>query len=857
LQQPTIACLDGSRCASGTTCVEVADTTVCASQDQLNVCANEADGAQCTLLSSTPGTCQAGVCVTSRVCGDGIVVGTEICDDGTANANTPNAACRPNCRPQRCGDLVVDNGEVCDGDASSTTGYCSYDCQSTGTCGNSYVDIQGRDFNSTMDDELCDQGIYGLGHDGCASNCRFESGDWRQVLRGQLARSRHVMVYDRQRKRMVAFGGINALGALGDTWEFSGRGWIQIPTVIAPPPRYDAAMAYDEARQEVVMFGGSSSSVTFDDTWTWDGVMWRQQQPATHPTARFGAAMAFDAKRGEAVLFGGMKAGVPSGETWRWNGTNWLNASATVGPTARRSAQMSYDQMRENIVLFGGIGSDADRETWLWNGTSWRQPSPRPTMSPPATTLHCLAYSDTTHEVLMIGRSLDDDTPEPSWIWNGTDWRQGSDSIPSNRFGQTMAYDNERQEFIVLGGQTHDQTIVGDSLRIGRIDDTIDDAYAVRQIAAAIPDPLSDHSLTYSSSTGETLLFGGQSTDLGFGQRTNNDIWSLQGGAWTKLQPETSSPERRRKHASAFDPLRGKLILFGGKLKDLGTTEGVGKDLWEFDPVAITWKEIPIPVGALWPPEISGASLVFDTSQNRMMLSGGSLLDGAAINDVWQWDSTSSTWSKATPQINPMRNQGDTVAYDQRRGRAVLYGNAGTWLWNGVDQTWTKMPLGDGPGQRTGQSMVYDPVRANVIMFGGQGLDFGPRNDAWEWDGTAWHELQFATLPFSRQNAALAYDALTSRIVMFGGQSSEAVNLNDTWELAYRSNTSPSESCLSKNLDADRDGLFGCDDPDCWGRCTPTCPPYTQCDTAAMVPRCGDDFCSAVESSQLCPGDCP
>jgi hypothetical protein len=187
----------------------------------------------------------------------------------------------------------------------------------------------------------------------------------------------------------------------------------------------------------------------------------------------------------------------------------------------------------------------------------------------------------------------------------------------------------------------------------------------------------------------------------------------------------------------------------------------------------------------------------------------------------------------------------------------VLYGKAGTWLWNGVDQTWTKMPLGDGPGQRTGQSMVYDPVRAIVIMVGGQGLDVGPRNDAWEWDGTAWHELQFTTLPFSRQNAALAYDALTSRIVMFGGQSSEAVNLNDTWELAYRSNTSPSESCLSKDLDADRDGLFGCDDPDCWGRCTPTCPPYTQCDTAAMVPRCGDDFCSAVESSQLCPIDYP
>jgi hypothetical protein len=97
--------------------------------------------------------------------------------------------------------------------------------------------------------------------------------------------------------------------------------------------------------------------------------------------------------------------------------------------------------------------------------------------------------------------------------------------------------------------------------------------------------------------------------------------------------------------------------MFGGQLEDLGTTDPVGNDLWEFEPVAITWREIPIPLGALWPPEIYGASLVFDTSQNRMMLSCGRLLDRAAINDVWQWNSTSSTWSKATPQINPPRNQ--------------------------------------------------------------------------------------------------------------------------------------------------------------------------------------------------------
>ena len=40
----------------------------------------------------------------------------EACDAGAATSNLANAACRTNCQPQRCGDMVLDNtkGEVCD-----------------------------------------------------------------------------------------------------------------------------------------------------------------------------------------------------------------------------------------------------------------------------------------------------------------------------------------------------------------------------------------------------------------------------------------------------------------------------------------------------------------------------------------------------------------------------------------------------------------------------------------------------------------------------------------------------------------------------------------------------------------------
>jgi hypothetical protein len=66
--------------------------------------------------------------------------------------------------------------------------------------------------------------------------------------------------------------------------------------------------------------------------------------------------------------------------------------------------------------------------------------------------------------------------------------------------------------------------------------------------------------------------------------------------------------------------------------------------------------------------------------------------------------------------------------------------------------------------------------------------------------------------------------------------------------------------CLG-GFDGDGDGLIGCDDPDCWGRCTPLCPPDStpdwpdDCDTA--LPHCGDGVCNPnLETQRLCPGDC-
>jgi hypothetical protein len=53
--------------------------------------------------------------------------------------------------------------------------------------------------------------------------------------------------------------------------------------------------------------------------------------------------------------------------------------------------------------------------------------------------------------------------------------------------------------------------------------------------------------------------------------------------------------------------------------------------------------------------------------------------------------------------------------------------------------------------------------------------------------------------------------------------------------------------------DSDGDGRTGCADPDCWGRCSPLCPPGETCTPGA--PHGGDGVRGAVEDSSICPDD--
>jgi hypothetical protein len=189
------------------------------------------------------------------------------------------------------------------------------------------------------------------------------------VCRGMVCSSR--MVFDEARGQLVL---VRADGPTLQTWRFDGRRWLRLETPSAPPARQWFALAYDRQRQRVVLFGGGLvMGGDLDDTWELQGQTWIQAQPASRPPARAEAAMAYDEGRGTVVLFGGRRANQPLDDTWAFDGTSWV-AVGGPRPPARQGAAMAYHRARGAMMLFGGDQPpEVFVDVWELTAAGWRE----------------------------------------------------------------------------------------------------------------------------------------------------------------------------------------------------------------------------------------------------------------------------------------------------------------------------------------------------------------------------------------------------------------------------------------------------------------------------------------------------
>lgn len=291
-----------------------------------------------------------------------------------------------------------------------------------------------------------------------------------------------------------------------------------------------------------------------------------------------------------------------------------------------------------------------------------------------------------------------------------------------------------------------------------------------RLAPAASPSARHGHSMTFDSTRGKVVLFGGRSQDQEAGQET----WVWGDGSWTRLNPPMA-PEARFGARMVFDDITDRTVLFGGLRGD----DLPFADTWTWD--GSTWTRLETRDS---PEGRCGHGMVYDPKRERVFLYGGMdpNLDPSHFDGTWVLDRGGSTWLRLTGSKSPGPRAWHAMAYDGLRNTIVLFGGemevapglyeelGDTWIWR--DDRWQQVFPTNSPPAQQGHAMTWDAGRGCIVLFG--------RDQTWEWDGTDWFPTAAGAPVPQRRSHAMVYQPVPGRVLMFGGLGVQ--EYGDTWE---------------------------------------------------------------------------
>lgn len=299
-----------------------------------------------------------------------------------------------------------------------------------------------------------------------------------------------------------------------------------------------------------------------------------------------------------------------------------------------------------------------------------------------------------------------------------------------------------------------------------------------------------DYAAIYDPVHHRVVMFGGLDSDTVLSDRTF--VLDLNGPPdWTELQLSGSSPSARQGHRAIYDPVRERMIVFGG----YDTT-------WKDDVWALSLSDPPewteLPVSGDGPSARMHHGLIYDPVRDRLVVVCGG---PGWLGDIWVLPlSEPLLWTQVIPPGAWVWRAGHTTIYDPVRDRLILFaghafegsGNdvwaltlAGTPAWSPLNSP------GARPSPRTYHTAIYDPILDRMIVFAGWSGS-SAINDLWalSLSGTpTWTNLLAGEPePSPRDLLTAVYDSAEDRMVVYGGWTGNQF-LNDTWVLDWNRTT--------------------------------------------------------------------
>ncbi len=602
-----------------------------------------------------------------------------------------------------------------------------------------------------------DQGTT-LQHDS-AETWLWNGSRWLQRFPATIppARAVHSMVWDSTRNRVVMFGGRQSPADieeptlfLNDTWVYQNENWSKIESAENPPVRQFGAMAYDSSRDRVVLYGGNvldPTDDTFDamfDTWEFDGQQWTEfTSPAESNPKVAKPVLGYDAARNETLLVGLNETGTAT-LMYRYDAANhsWTAVTPVKMPTCVNDGHMIFRAHKNRVAFLGGVCSTdtpLTEELFEWDnaGNTW---VPITIGGLPRGAAQAVAYDPLRREVVVFG---------------------GTAAFGTVLFSQTsilQANDLWRSVFITLRPQP--RSLIGFDTdassntiwMFGGLDETSSffhsDLWGYRNgqwFPASAGPTACDNPLTAFDSDRNRLVVN----------CTGTETYEWDGSAWKTFTDLKTKPQLRRFAGMVYDPILKKVVMFGGF-----NNNNYRDDTWTWN--GTEWTELKISKDKR-PPHRGQMSMWFDPLQGKVILYGG--IGRGSVNervtrysDMWSFNGTA--WTKLNVTETPGGRFGAQVGVNPVTGKTLLFGGLrvevraddpkgealrqffdnDTWEWDGTASRWTRLftdPATPEPEVRENGSVAWDPVASQLVMFGGYADGFY-RSDVWVWTGQDW-----------------------------------------------------------------------------------------------------------------------
>lgn len=591
-------------------------------------------------------------------------------------------------------------------------------------------------------------------------------------------RAGHAMTYSAAFGGIVMFGGITVTDEtfetiFGDAWRYDGSDWTLLPDDRASG-RSNHVMTTGPNETDLVVFGGFE--VTGDEANTLlrgsPAAAWSTAL-TTGPPALLDASMVLAESYRRVILFGGSVDGpgderVATGDTWELRGNPpKLGSIGPAGDTRVTPCSTAY------IAAPSLDGPDGGPVTYRWRRFREGQWEPLPDHGHVTGTGTSILKFDPfraddvgLYDVSVANACGSTESSESGASYRMTladgHWVPGK-FLPAPRDGFAMGYDTDRQTMVIHGGHTQNidfsyafYTGTWESVAGGNWEYADDPGPSARAY----------HAMAYDPERHRMVMFGGHWQDQPTGMpgtipnETYAETWEYDGTTWTQKFP-AQNPGARSRHGMAWDPVRKRVVLFGGR-----TTGGfvATPAMWEWDGTNWTLRQgigDPTigPSGAPldFPPGRDQMGFAFDTKRGALMVHGGSFYLGLGqtenIKHGDTWEQIGLQWKRRSVLTDYARATGGehrAMAYDAKHDAMLLFTNSQSslgdelgilWQWNPTAATWDSKPRV--PIYREKAAMTYDAGRERVVVAGGfrgcyavgpGGLKICNLDDTWEWE---------------------------------------------------------------------------------------------------------------------------